>query len=140
MLTPLTFAYQAIDVFGRKSTTPRAGSVKSIVLANKRTAAKSTQDGDSPRDIVRPYESPVFTATRIAVYLGACAVFARANPNLSGPAKVFMYVLFLAIADLYLIYFGLRMFLAQIGGKRDYETLATPAPFFSRKTSSSRSG
>jgi hypothetical protein len=78
------------------------------------------------------------TILRLILWLGACSIFARANPNLSGPVKLLAYAALFLFAELYIIYFCARILVAQLRGRRDYETLPAPAPFFSRAPLRSR--
>jgi hypothetical protein len=66
----------------------------------------------------------------VFMWLGACTIFARANPKLSWGKKLFMYIVFLAFGDIYIFYFLVRITVQNLRQKRDYETLPQPAPYF----------
>lgn len=139
MLTPLSLGWQFAHMLrGGDHSVPRAGKPSGIADRLKgKGAAAGPKTSETVFFVSKSSEelavSWVATVLRLVLYLGACSIFARANPTMSGPAKVLVYVLFLFVAELYLIYFCGRLFIAQLRKARDYETLATPAPFFSRK-------
>jgi len=120
MLTPLSLGWQLARAAGYDLVaSPRAGA-----------AAITKQRA-------REYDDYAWlTVVRLILYVGACSIFARSNPNLSGPVKLAAYVALLFFAELYIVYFCARVFVAQVRGRRDFETLAAPAPFFRRKEGS----
>jgi len=118
MLTPLSFGWQIARALESTST----GSSRAGRMANRGAKQQDLED-----------YAWLTMLLRIIFYVGACAIFARANPKLGGPTKVLAYIAFLFVAELYVLYFLVRIFVAQVRQTRDYPTLAEPAPFFERK-------
>jgi hypothetical protein len=123
MLTPLSFGWQIARALEERTPTgsSRAGR-----------KAKAGAPSAAKQQDLEDY-AWLTMLLRIIFYVGACAIFARANPKLGGPTKVLVYIAFLFVAELYVLYFLVRIFVAQVRQTRDYPTLAEPAPFFERK-------
>ena len=69
-------------------------------------------------------------AGSVIIWLGACTIFARANPKAGWGKKLAAYIALLFFGDIYLFYFLIRITIANVRGKRDYESLPQPARYF----------
>lgn len=68
----------------------------------------------------------IFVAA-IVHYVGTCTIFSRTNPNLSPAVRLLGFLLLLLFADVYLVWFVLRMGIAGMKRQTIYKTLPHPA-------------
>lgn len=71
-----------------------------------------------------------FVIIALIFWMGTCVIFSRANPKVAPALKVLVFFLLIFVYDIYLLWFCLRMVIAQVQKQRVYVSLPNPSPIF----------